>query len=60
MCEIGFIAPISQMKKKGDSVELVYKAKRDSQTNQFMVTREGGPGMKDRLGVWDWHVHTAR
>lgn len=41
------------MKKKGDSVELVYKAKRDSQTNQFMVTREGGSGMRDRLGVWD-------
>ena len=25
--------------------------------NELMVT--GGKGGKDRLGVWDWHVHTA-
>ena len=41
------------MKKKSDTMELVYKAKRDSQTNQFMVTREEGSGVRDRLAVWD-------
>ena len=24
-----------------------------------MVTRGEGLGGRDRLGVWDWHVHTA-
>ena len=45
---------------KNDTKELIYKTEIDSQTlkNKFMTTKGKREG-RDKLGVWDLHVHTT-
>ena len=40
--------------KKNDTNELIHKSRLTDLENKLMVTRG-----RDRLGVWDWHVHTS-
>ena len=44
--------------KKKDINELIYKTEIDSQTSKtnFWLPKGKG-GVRDGLGVWDWHIH---
>ena len=54
------IAYMRNLKKKNNTNELIYKTETDSQTERMNLwLPEGKGGRRDRLGVWDWHVHTA-
>ena len=45
---------------KNDTNEVVYKTETDSQTSKTnLQLPKGKGGWTDRLGVWDWHIHTT-
>ena len=49
----------SEKKKKKDANKLIYKPGTDSQTQRMNLGLSGESWGENRLGVWDWHVHTA-
>ena len=44
--------------KKNDRNEIIYKTETDSQRKQTYGD-QSGKGERDKLGVWDSHIHTA-
>ena len=48
-----------ESKKKSDANELIYKTETDSDLGNKHSYRREAWGTRDRLGVWDWHTHTA-
>ena len=43
---------------KKDTNELIYKSDTDSQTSKTNLWLPKGEGEgRDKLGVWDWHMH---
>ena len=45
------------VKKKKSTNELIYKTEIVTDVkNKFMITR--GWGERDKLGDWDWYIHT--
>ena len=45
---------------KNDISKFIYKTETDSQslkTNAWLSKRKGGRG-RDRMGVWEWQMHT--
>ena len=45
--------------KKRDTNELIYKTEVESQIQKTNLWLPGGKRARDKLGGWDWHIHTA-
>ena len=58
--QISYDIAYMQSPEKNDTNELIYKAETDSQTcEQTYGYQRGSMEGRDRLGIWDWLVHTA-
>ena len=51
----------SKKKRENNTNELIYKTEKQTHSLREWIYgyRGEGWGGRDRLGVWDWHVHTA-
>ena len=48
----------SAWNQQTDTNELIYKTETDSQTSKTKLwLPKGTGGGRDKLGVWDWHIH---
>ena len=45
--------------KKRDTNELIYKTEVESQIQKTNLWLPGGKRGRDKLGGWDWHIHTT-
>ena len=55
------IIPICGIFKKNDTNEIICRTEADSQTLKNLWLPKGdrrGVGVREGLGVWDWHIHT--